>query len=140
MWNCPRCWPAPPRGRPEDAGKSCWPSSASPTRRAPPPPSWPGGAPHRWAGARPRANEPSLLLADEPTGNLDSSNTRDVLRLLRRAHAGGQAILLVTHDARVASLADRVINLFDGMVADDANIVSIPRHATGVADVLELRG
>jgi putative ABC transport system ATP-binding protein len=99
-----------------------------------------GGEQQRVALARALANEPSLLLADEPTGNLDSSNTRDVLRLLRRAHTGGQAILLVTHDARVASLADRVINLFDGMVADDAKIVSIPRNANGVADVLELRG
>src|SRR5690349_2041846 len=80
------------------------------------------------------------LLADEPTGNLDSSNTRDVLRLLRRAHAGGQAIVMVTHDARVASLADRVINLYDGMVADDAKIVPIPRPVNGVGDVLELRG
>ena len=99
-----------------------------------------GGEQQRVALARALANEPSLLLADEPTGNLDSSNTRDVLRLLRRAHAGGQAILLVTHDARVASLADRVINLFDGMVADDAKIVSLPRNANGVADILELRG
>ncbi len=81
-----------------------------------------------------------MLLADEPTGNLDSSHTRDVLRLLRRAHSQGQAILLVTHDARVASLADRVINLFDGMVADDAKIVPIPRSMNGVGDVLELRG
>jgi putative ABC transport system ATP-binding protein len=47
---------------------------------------------------------------------------------------------MVTHDARVASLADRVINLFDGMVADDAKIVSIPRNLNGVSDVLELRG
>ena len=99
-----------------------------------------GGEQQRVALARALANEPSLLLADEPTGNLDSSNTRDVLRLLRRAHTGGQAILLVTHDARVASLADRVINLFDGMGADDAKIVSIPRNANGVTDVLELRG
>jgi putative ABC transport system ATP-binding protein len=99
-----------------------------------------GGEQQRVALARALANEPSLLLADEPTGNLDSSNTRDVLRLLRRAHAGGQAILMVTHDARVASLADRVINLFDGMVADDARILSLPRSANGVADVLELRG
>ena len=51
-----------------------------------------------------------------------------------------QAILLVTHDARVASMADRVINLFDGMVADDARIVPIPRSVNGVRDVLELRG
>jgi putative ABC transport system ATP-binding protein len=78
-----------------------------------------GGEQQRVALARALANEPSLLLADEPTGNLDSANTRDVLRLLRRTHAEGQAILLVTHDARVASNADRVINLYDGMVADD---------------------
>jgi putative ABC transport system ATP-binding protein len=99
-----------------------------------------GGEQQRVALARALANEPSLLLADEPTGNLDSSNTRDVLRLLRRAHDGGQGILMVTHDARVASMADRVINLFDGMVADDAKIVPIPRGVKGVRDVLELRG
>jgi putative ABC transport system ATP-binding protein len=99
-----------------------------------------GGEQQRVALARALANEPSLLLADEPTGNLDSSNTRDVVRRLRRAHAGGQAILMVTHDARVASLADRVINLFDGMVADDAKIVPIRRTVNGVGDVLELRG
>src|SRR5580765_6556310 len=90
------------------------------------------GEQQRVALARALANEPAILLADEPTGNLDSSNTRDVLRLLRRAHAGGQAILMVTHDARVASLGDRVINLFDGMVADDAKIVPIPRPVNGV--------
>ena len=78
-----------------------------------------GGEQQRVALARALAHHPSLLLADEPTGNLDSGNTRDVLRLLRRTHAEGQAILLVTHDARVASNADRVINLYDGMVADD---------------------
>jgi putative ABC transport system ATP-binding protein len=99
-----------------------------------------GGEQQRVALARALANEPSLLLADEPTGNLDSSNTRDVLRLLRRAHAGGQAILMATHDARVASLADRVINLFDGMVADDVRMVPVPPRVNGVGDVVELRG
>jgi putative ABC transport system ATP-binding protein len=99
-----------------------------------------GGEQQRVALARALANEPSLLLADEPTGNLDSSNTRDVLRLLGRAHQAGQAILLVTHDARVASMADRVINLYDGMVADDAKVVPLPRGMNGVRDVLELRG
>jgi len=108
-------------------------AAAAPARLA-------GGEQQRVALARALANEPSVLLADEPTGNLDSSNTRDVLRLLRRAHAGGQAILMVTHDARVASLADRVINLYDGMVADDARIAPIPRPVNGVGDVLELRG
>jgi putative ABC transport system ATP-binding protein len=99
-----------------------------------------GGEQQRVALARALANEPSLLLADEPTGNLDSSNTRDVLRLLHRAHAGGQAILMVTHDARVASQADRVINLFDGMVADDVRMMPVPRLSNGVGDVVELRG
>ena len=108
-------------------------ASAAPARLS-------GGEQQRVALARALANEPSLLLADEPTGNLDSTNTRDVLRLLRRAHQAGQAILMVTHDARVASLADRVINLFDGMVADDAKVVPIPRGVNGVRDVLELRG
>ena len=99
-----------------------------------------GGEQQRVALARALANEPSLLLADEPTGNLDSTNTRDVLRLLQRTHDRGQAILLVTHDARVASRADRVIHLFDGMVADDSPVMRIPRPVNGVRDMLELRG
>src|SRR5215471_8856326 len=97
-----------------------------------------GGEQQRVALARALANEPSLLLADEPTGNLDSASTRDVLQLLRRAHAAGQTILMVTHDAKVAGLADRVISLFDGMVADDARVTPAPRKAAPVRDVLEL--
>ena len=69
-----------------------------PTRRRGPGPAVRRRAAARGAGPGP-GQRASLLLADEPTGNLDSSNTRDVLRLLRRAHAGGQAILMVTHDA-----------------------------------------
>jgi putative ABC transport system ATP-binding protein len=99
-----------------------------------------GGEQQRVALARALANEPSLLLADEPTGNLDSANSRDVLRLLAHAHAGGQTILLVTHDAKIAGLADRVICLYDGMIADDARVVPSPRKLSGVRDVLELRG
>ncbi|HLI41639.1 MAG TPA: ABC transporter ATP-binding protein [Streptosporangiaceae bacterium] len=99
-----------------------------------------GGEQQRVALARAMANQPSLLLADEPTGNLDSRNTRDVLRLLCREHERGQAILMVTHDARVASLADRVVNLFDGMVADDAPVVPVPRGGNGIRGVMELRG
>ncbi len=68
-----------------------------------------------------------------------------MLRLLRRAHAGGQTIVMVTHDAKVAGLADRVINLFDGMIADDAKVVPAPRidkqgKQTTVRNFLELRG
>jgi putative ABC transport system ATP-binding protein len=98
-----------------------------------------GGEQQRVALARALAHQPSLLLADEPTGNLDSTNTADVLRVLGRVHAEGQAILLVTHDARAASMADRVINLFDGMVADDAP-VRPPLRTAAAAGVLKLRG
>ncbi len=99
-----------------------------------------GGEQQRVALARALANEPGLLLADEPTGNLDSASARDVLRLLRRTHQAGQAILMVTHDAKVAGLADRVISLFDGMVADDARVIPAPRPSAAVGDFLELRG
>lgn len=98
-----------------------------------------GGEQQRVALARALANSPCLLLADEPTGSLDSASTRDVLRLLRREHAKGQAIVLVTHDARVASQADRVINLFDGMIADDAAMPPGSPSAS-LRSVLELRG
>jgi putative ABC transport system ATP-binding protein len=94
-----------------------------------------GGEQQRVAVARALASRPSLLLADEPTGNLDSTNSGDVLRLLGRFHRGGQAILMVTHDARAASMADRVVSLFDGMVADDAEVrppLQPPAAASGV--------
>jgi putative ABC transport system ATP-binding protein len=99
-----------------------------------------GGEQQRVALARALANRPTLLLADEPTGNLDSSNSADVLRLLDRVHNQGQAIMLVTHDARAASMADRVINLFDGVVADDAVIHAPPRASLATAQVLKLSG
>jgi putative ABC transport system ATP-binding protein len=98
-----------------------------------------GGEQQRVALARAMANRPSLLLADEPTGNLDSSSSRTVLRLLAKAHSDGQAILLVTHDARVASAADRVISLFDGTVVDDVAMASPPPQVPLPA-VLRLQG
>ena len=107
-----------------------------------------GGEQQRVALARALANRPSLLLADEPTGSLDSSGSQSVLRLLTRAHAAGQAILMVTHDARVATAAERVISLFDGMVVDDADLLpplrpsaTQPAHpASTLPAVLRLRG
>jgi putative ABC transport system ATP-binding protein len=99
-----------------------------------------GGEQQRVAVARALASRPRLLLADEPTGNLDSSNSADVMLLLRRIHAQGQAIILVTHDARLACMADRVINLFDGMVADDSAVRSPLGLPMAAADVIWLRG
>jgi putative ABC transport system ATP-binding protein len=98
-----------------------------------------GGEQQRVALARAMANRPSLLLADEPTGNLDSAASMTVLSLLGQAHVDGQAILLVTHDARVASAADRVISLFDGTVVDDAPI-PLTRLQAPLPRVLKLRG
>ncbi|MEU4571540.1 ABC transporter ATP-binding protein [Nonomuraea sp. ATR24] len=96
-----------------------------------------GGEQQRVALARALANKPSVLLADEPTGNLDSRNTRDVLRLLGEVHRDGQTIVMVTHDARVAGLADRVVALHDGEVVDDGRIT---RRRTGTAGaVIDLR-
>jgi putative ABC transport system ATP-binding protein len=82
-----------------------------------------GGEQQKVALARALVNRPRLLLADEPTGNLDSTSTTEVLKLLRHTHADGQAIVLITHDARVASHADRIVNVFDGMICDDADVV-----------------
>jgi putative ABC transport system ATP-binding protein len=77
-----------------------------------------GGQQQRVALARALANDPDIVLGDEPTGNLDSAAAREVLGLLRDARDRGQTVLLVTHDARVAAAADRVITLRDGLVSD----------------------
>ena len=83
-----------------------------------------GGQRQRLAIARALANEPTLLLADEPTGALDSEGGQEVIELLSRLHAGGQTIVLVTHDAGVASAADRIVRMRDGRIAveEDADI------------------
>jgi putative ABC transport system ATP-binding protein len=79
-----------------------------------------GGQQQRVAVARALVGSPSILLADEPTGNLDSKNGDQVMALLRELHAGGATICMVTHDPRFAEQADRKIHLFDGRVVDEA--------------------
>jgi putative ABC transport system ATP-binding protein len=76
-----------------------------------------GGQRQRLAIARALANSPTLLLADEPTGALDSDGAEEVLALFQRLHAGGQSILMVTHNPDVAGGASRVVHLRDGVVA-----------------------
>jgi putative ABC transport system ATP-binding protein len=78
-----------------------------------------GGQQQRVAVARAVAGQPLILLADEPTGNLDSSNGEAVMELLRELHRGGATICMVTHDPRYALHADRAIHLFDGRVVED---------------------
>jgi putative ABC transport system ATP-binding protein len=79
-----------------------------------------GGQQQRVAVARALGGDPSILLADEPTGNLDSANGEAVMDLLRELHRGGATICMVTHDPRYARYADRNIHLFDGRVGEEA--------------------
>ena len=83
-----------------------------------------GGEQQRVAVARAVAGEPSILLADEPTGNLDSRNGEAVMELLSELHTSGATICMVTHDARYASHAERTIHLFDGRVVEEP----VPAH------------
>jgi putative ABC transport system ATP-binding protein len=78
-----------------------------------------GGQQQRVAVARALAGDPSILLADEPTGNLDSQNGEQVMDLMRELHRGGATICMVTHDPRYARYADRSIHLFDGRVVEE---------------------
>ncbi len=78
-----------------------------------------GGQQQRVAVARAIVGRPPLLLADEPTGNLDSANGAAVIELIRELHVEGAAVVMVTHDPRYAGLADREIHLFDGRIVHD---------------------
>jgi putative ABC transport system ATP-binding protein len=88
-----------------------------------------GGQRQRLAIARALANEPTLLLADEPTGALDSEGGHEVLELFRRLHANGQTILLVTHDREVADAGDRIVFMRDGRIENE--------QARGLADAAQ---
>src|SRR5690348_4644995 len=79
-----------------------------------------GGQQQRVAVARALAGDPSILLADEPTGNLDSANGEAVMNLLRELHRAGSTICMVTHDPRYAEWADRTIHLFDGRIVEES--------------------
>jgi putative ABC transport system ATP-binding protein len=97
-----------------------------------------GGQQQRAALARALVNRPAAVLADEPTGNLDSSSAREVIDLLRTAHGDGQTIILVTHDPRVAAVADRVVALRDGRVVDDIGLVATGRPALVLSELFSL--
>ena len=84
-----------------------------------------GGQQQRVAVARAVAGEPSILLADEPTGNLDSTNGEAVMELLRELHRNGATICMVTHDPRYARYADRAIHLFDGRVVKEEESMEV---------------
>ena len=81
-----------------------------------------GGQRQRVAVARALSNEPLVLLADEPTGSLDSAATLDVLRLFDALHDAGQTLVIVTHDERIAATADRLISMRDGVFVDETRL------------------
>jgi putative ABC transport system ATP-binding protein len=81
-----------------------------------------GGQRQRVAIARALSNEPLVIFADEPTGNLDSAATLDVLRLFESLHEAGQTLVIVTHDARIAATADRLISMRDGAFVDETRL------------------
>jgi len=87
-----------------------------------------GGQQQRVAVARALAGNPAILLADEPTGNLDSRNGEAVMNLLRELHREGATICMVTHDPRYADYADRKVQLFDGRVVDETNMIDLSQR------------
>ena len=96
-----------------------------------------GGEQQRVAIARALANEPLVVLADEPTGNLDSAATTDVLRLFDQLHANGQTLVVVTHDERIAATADRLISMRDGRFVDETKLTGGTERALSVLTGLE---
>jgi putative ABC transport system ATP-binding protein len=96
-----------------------------------------GGQRQRVAIARALANEPLVVLADEPTGNLDSAATLEVLRLFDSLHSAGQTLIVVTHDARIAATADRMISMRDGAFIDETRLTGGTRGDLGALAGLE---
>jgi putative ABC transport system ATP-binding protein len=92
-----------------------------------------GGQQQRAAIARALVNKPALLLADEPTGNLDSTSTHEVMQVLGDLHARGRTIVLITHEREVAAYADRVVTLRDGRIVEDTRTVPELRLVPPVA-------
>jgi putative ABC transport system ATP-binding protein len=99
-----------------------------------------GGERQRVAVARALVNEPLVVLADEPTGNLDSRATGEILKLFAELRQAGQALLIVTHDARVASTADRLLRMRDGAIVAQTRLGSGASAAGILAGLADLGG
>ena len=98
-----------------------------------------GGQQQRVAVARALVTSPALVLADEPTGNLDSESTADVLDLLDRLHAAGRTIVLISHDGKVASRAQRIVTVTDGRLTEEPRTAAVPSPVPRRATVRHAR-
>jgi len=95
-----------------------------------------GGQQQRVAIARALVNNPSIVLADEPTGNLDSRSGIEVMATIQELHSQGITVVLVTHDDHVARHADRIVNIFDGRVRDEVTVTERVMAAAARASLL----
>ena len=139
MSSCPRCWPGARRAAARRRAADLLEQVGLADRAKFLPSALSGGQRQRVAIARALANDPLVVLADEPTGNLDSQATLDVLRLFDSLHAAGQTLVIVTHDARIAATADRLISMRDGAFVDETRLtggttghLGSPRRARGL--------
>jgi putative ABC transport system ATP-binding protein len=96
-----------------------------------------GGQRQRVAIARALVNEPSILLADEPTGNLDSTTSEEIIGLFKKLHAEGQTIIIVTHEEDIAGHAERIVRLKDGKIMSDFPTATDPIHQDYVSRALD---
>src|SRR6185369_4588169 len=96
-----------------------------------------GGQRQRVAIARALVNEPSILLADEPTGNLDSTTSEEIIGLFKKLHAEGQTIIIVTHEEDIAGHVERIVRLKDGKILSDFPTATDPIHQDYVARALD---
>ncbi len=88
-----------------------------------------GGQQQRVAIARALVNDPQLILADEPTGNLDTTSGASIMQMLAELHHSGRTVIVVTHDARMSQIATLIVRLLDGRVVDEKYLCRLPRHS-----------
>ena len=121
----------PGSGWPNDASGRLTPStwSASPRGPAPGPPSYPAGSGNAWPSRGALAGQPDIVLADEPTGNLDQATGQSILALLETLHDGGVTILIITHDQGIAGRMPRRIEMLDGRIVADTTQAPPPPTA-----------